>query len=455
MMASLAAATDVAAIGRDFRHRASVIILAAGTTAALYAVQRAAWPRQQLPHGALMLSWAWASLLWVTAALPAACELAGLLMYRHPRNLEDVRPVPYFVCFRIVSRGINKDALRETIYRTRAAMQRTPLFRYAIEVVIDTSPDGLPAPARDLRYLVVPAGYRTPNGSRYKARALEYASQVAPLADRAWLVHSDEETVPTRSGIQGIARMIAEEEESGNLRIGQGAITYHRNWRERPILTLADVIRTGDDLGRFYLAMRTGIPLFGLHGSFIVVRNDVEQRVGFDLGPAGSVTEDAWWGCMQMAAGSRCRWVDGYFEEQAVQKVSDFLKQRRRWFCGLVRTVVHAPARFRYRALIGACTLAWALTPLAWVYTVAHFALGGYIPPEVRALANASFAVYVAATVTGLRVNLDEHGVRHPVRRAGWYLLWPVLMPAFSAMEAASIGYAIFRPSVGFHIVAK
>ncbi len=166
----------------------------------------------------------------------------------------------------------------------------------------DTSHDGLPAPAADLVYLRVPASYRTPGGTRNKARALEYALHHSKLPDDAWIVHLDEETQPTPSGIRGIARMIAEEEHLGRPRIGQGTIVYHRDWEDHPFFTLSDCIRTGSDLGRLYLSMRAGIPLFGLHGSYIVVRNDVEKQVGFDVGEVGSITEDqgSW-------AASRCR----------------------------------------------------------------------------------------------------------------------------------------------------
>lgn len=101
---------------------------------------------------------------------------------------------------------------------------------------------------------------------------------------------------------------------------------------------LADAIRTGSDLGRLYTAMRMGAPIFGMHGSFIVVRNDAEQSMGFDVGPVGSLTEDAWWGTLAMDAGYRCRWVEGHLSEQCTHSIRDFMKQRRRWFNGMHRT---------------------------------------------------------------------------------------------------------------------
>lgn len=443
------------AVMSDMGHRLSVAVTVSLVMVLLYVVEQRLWPHQGVIRTPLRHVWSLSSVLWLSATVPALFELAGLFLYQHARGLHRVQPVEQVVCWRIVSRGLNVDALTATINRVRHEMAVTPLFLYRIEVVIDTSYRGLPPPGRDLHYIIVPKGYQTANGTKAKARALNYALLVSPIPDTAWIVHLDEETHPTPSGIAGIARAIAEEDASGRLRIGQGTITYHRNWSEHPLLTLSDCIRTGSDLGRLYLSMKIGVPLFGLHGSFIVVRNDVEKSVGFDLGPGGSLTEDAWWGCLQMQQGRRCRWVDGYLEEQSTQQVRDFMKQRRRWFNGLVVTALRAPTKLRYRGVLGVTMLAWALSPLAWVYTVAHFTMGGPVPAEVRLLANLSLGIYVATTFVGLRVNLTEHGVTNIFRRVGWYALWVVMLPAFSFMEATGVAYGIVKPSMKFHVVRK
>lgn len=258
-----------------------------------------------------------------------------------------------------------------------------------------------------------------------------------------------------RSGISGIARAIAEEEASGRLRIGQGAIVYHRNWKRHPFLTLADMPRTGDDLGRFYLAYRSGITLFGMHGSFIVVRNDVEKSVGFDFGPAGSITEDAYWALCAMQQGYRSRWVDGFLEEQSTQGIMDFLKQRRRWFQGIVKVCVLAPVKLRWRATFGISTMLWALAPLGMAYTLGHLIVGGGVSPAVKMLADVALAGCVTIQFVGLRVNLTEHGITSHARRCMWYLLSLASIPLAALMEAASVGYALVRPASGFHVVSK
>jgi egghead protein (zeste-white 4 protein) len=264
------------------------------------------------------------------------------------------------VCFRIVSRGQNAAVLAETVDNIRHQMARHRLFPYRIEVVTDLRVD-LPS-GDDLFALVVPATFRPRRGARFKARALEYARRKSRLPRNAWILHLDEESRITPSLIAGIRSAVLEEEESGRHRIGQGAILYHRNLRRNPILTLADSLRTGDDLGRFHLQHRLGLTLFGLHGSFILVRNSIEQQSSFDVGAAGSITEDAWWALVQMDRGRRCRWVDGYVVEQSPETIRDFIKQRRRWYVGLVKCVLKAPTRLRYRIPLGITLFLWSVS---------------------------------------------------------------------------------------------
>jgi beta-1,4-mannosyltransferase len=436
-------------------HRLATTGFIIAAITALYVIEEILWPSSKTPSGLLQTIWCWSSVIWVVAFIPAVVEVIGLYLWRAPA----APPVTITnqVCWRIVSRGINAEALYKTIIACRREMARTPLFPYTIEVVIDTNPPGqdMPPAAPDLRYIIVPANYATPNGSVAKARALNYALWHSPLSDDTWLVHMDEESWPTTSSITGIAAAIREEEASGKLRVGQGTITYHRAWEQHPFFTLADCIRTGSDKGRLYLSMKLGIPFFGLHGSFIVVRNDVEKSEGFDLGPIGSLTEDAWWGAVASSHGIRCRWVEGHVEEQCTHQVSDFVKQRRRWFNGLARTSIAAPVPFRWRAALFMSMLAWASAPFAMVYTVTHAVDGGYISPWIRAFANFALAVYIATTLVGLLLNMKDHGISKYSQKIRWILTWIVCLPVFSILEAIAVAFAIICPVETFQVVRK
>jgi beta-1,4-mannosyltransferase len=436
-------------------HRLRVVVYITVGVLVLYALQAWLWPVSRSPHTAIEEVWSWGSLLWLGAVLPGGLGLAGMLKFRHPKQFKEVKPIDKLVAWRIVSRGTNTAALTATIRRCQAEMSKTPLFPYVIEVVTDARDVDLPPPNQDLRYLAVPSEYRTPNGSLYKARALQYAVEHSPLHGDAWIVHLDEETQPTASGIKGICAMIREEEASGAPRIGQGALLYHRKWREHPVLTLADNVRTGDDFARFHFQHKLGVTIFGLHGSYIVVRNDVEKSIGFDFGPKGSITEDAFWALVAMERGYRCRWVDGYLEEQSTESIADFVRQRRRWFQGLVKVSIHAPVKLRWRFCLGLNTFLWSLAPFASLYTVGHLFYGFSHEWWIRFLANDSFSAFTTLYLIGLVANLREHGVNSLWKRAGWTLAQIVLLPLFNLMEGMGVLAAIFRPVSGFHVVKK
>jgi egghead protein (zeste-white 4 protein) len=392
------------------------------------------------------------SYVWVVLAVPVLLNVVGALTFRNANTKQSHdMPLGSEVCFRIVTRGTNVEAVLKTARAVQAAMAHTPLFPYSVEIVTDNA---LPT-VDGVRTILVPKHYRTGTGSRFKARALEYALEVSPIANTAWLFHLDEETHITPSVIRGIHSAVAEEEHSGELRIGQGVVLYHRDLDEHPFLTLADSVRTGDDLGRFRLQHLFGQSAFGMHGSFILVRNDVEMDVGFDIGPAGSVTEDAWWSLVEMAQGHRSRWVDGYCLEQSTQSVMDFLKQRRRWFVGLCLVCLHAPARLGHRITLVSSIILWGIGWLGWwSVSIAAIVVNARIPWTVLLIGTASLAAYSALYLLGLELNLDQRGLPW-YRRLPWHIAQFMLLPVYSLLESSAVLYGAIRPNFDFHIVKK
>jgi egghead protein (zeste-white 4 protein) len=363
--------------------------------------------------------------------------------------------VPYvqnLVCFRYVSRGTNVETLKGAVQTVRTHMERFPLFPYIVEAVVE-NPVGFDDP--DVIEIIVPKDYETPNGTLFKARGLHYAMENSTLSDDTWIFHCDEESQVTESLILGIAQAVAEEERSGEHRIGQGCVLYYRTLDDHPVLTLADSIRTGDDLGRWNLQNRVfGLPLLGMHGSFILVRNSVEKEIGFDHGAESSVTEDAWWALCAAEVGYRTRWVDGFLTEQAPERVKDFVKQRRRWITGLARVAIYAPVRFTYRLPLLASMLAWTLGPLALLWTVADAVLGVPAPKPAQILGDLGFACFTTIYVMGLRMNLRSSR-RGPLKSGLLYLGQVLLMPLFALLEVSGAAYAIVKPQLDFHVIQK
>jgi egghead protein (zeste-white 4 protein) len=436
-----------------FRIQAASLVT--GIFLALLYLHLAVLPRGISGSGFLVDVYAWSSLLWVTPLVFTAASVVGLLIYR-TRNGVDLTldPIATPVVFRIVSRGFDRATIWKTIESVRASLATHTLFPYWIEVVTDSAAIALPW-SDDLRAIGVPRDYRTPHGSLYKARALHYALEFSTLPDHGWIVHLDEETCVTPSFIVGIRRAVEEEERSGRHRTGAGIILYHHSLDSHPFMTLAESTRSGDDSGRYQLVQRLGFPIFGLHGSGILIRNSVEKAIGFDFGPGGSITEDAYLALFQMERGYRARWVDGYVVEQAAFTLSDYLRQRRRWFVGITKTAMHAPVAFRYRAPMLVAMLAWALSWASVSYTYSSLIAGSRAPTLVVLLSDFVLATYVALSLIGLKLNLDGYGPIPLRRRVALYVAQLVCTPLFSIMEGAAVFYGLVRPDQKFHVVRK
>ncbi len=444
----------------DVGARAIRLALFAASVAFILSLRAWVFPTGTVPqtwwqHLLQLCSW-----LWV-AALPAVVPgLVGIFLPSWRFEMADDAPVPQLVCFRVVSRGRNAAALADTVGSIRAAVAARPLFPYCIEVVTDEAV-ALPA-GPDLTAHVVPVDYRTPRGSLYKARALHYVSERSTVPDSAWVFHCDEESQVTAGLVGGIRDAVAEEEGRARMgrtpRIGQGCILYWRNLGKHPVLTLADSLRTGDDVTRFYTQFRTGALFCGMHGSFILVRADIERSVSFDVGPEGSVTEDAWWAFEQASQGRAFRWVDGFLVEQSPEHWKDFVKQRRRWYCGLWKVCLYAPAPGLTRAALMSFLVAWVASALGGLYTVVNLVTGIETPPVPAALGAVALGWYLHTYLLGLWLNLrGMPDALRPARarQAGLYVLQVVLMPVHGLLEAAGVLYGLFRPERGFHVVQK
>lgn len=444
-------------------HRLFIVAWVVGSMVAIYYLQLAIWSPDRVSEwaGTWIASPYWGFLLIIS--LPSAVlSLVGAMWFRFDPDLDSVPRTQVPVVFRIVSRGVNKECLLETIRFCQAEMRQNSFFPYLVEIVTDA--DVFEAPDEpDVLQLKVPPDYHTPNGTLFKARALHYACEHSRVPPHTWVVHLDEETRPTSSAIKGIARMVADCERSGDTtRIGQGCILYHRAWERHTFLTLADTRRTGDDFGHFFLQHRVGRTMFGLHGAFIVCRQDAEAAIGFDIGPAGSITEDAWWVLLAMDKGYRTCWVEGFLDEQATQSIMDFLKQRRRWNYGLIKVALLNPAPVKYRLSLAWFILSWItvpfLLPVQLAYTISLIVLNLPIPLYFRIPTTFIFSMQFYVYLVGFVINMREHKLKW-WKFPFWALIQILLVPVFLLMEIASVFISFFAGFTtngkGFHVVQK
>lgn len=349
-----------------------------------------------------------------------------------------------------VSRGNNEIALQRAIAATKLVLE-TAGVNYRIEAITD-----MPVNVGADDYYLVPKEYHTPNGAKYKARALHYAAEKRPADQHTWILHLDEESVITEELVHGIDKFLRSTNKLAV--IGQGEIKYNaHNYGKNLLITSVDSIRTGDDLGRFRTQYRLfGKPLFGMHGSFFLVNSLLERKIGFDLGGKGSITEDAYFALVCADKGVKFKWVQGYIREQSPFTIIELLKQRRRWITGLRLLMWDRTISARQRVFLGFNMLLWRLAWVGPIVTIANFLLGGSaIPAWAELTAGLTSGMVASVYMVGAYRNITNVEI-HPLKKLIIWVASGVLMPISCAIEGVAVLYSIIAPVKNtFEVVDK
>jgi hypothetical protein len=270
----------------------------------------------------------WLGFLVIMAAPPALIELTTQIYQSQPvqeptldlqEQLEEEEKekkekregLPKMKIFwRYVTRGNNPNLVKENLLHTIDVLNNSPLpgDRWAVEVVTDKRMHGITnePDLKDVVQIVVPDEYACPNGAKYKARALHFATcnvgdRKALPHDYDWIVHLDEETRVDLHTIASVFEFCHGEHtrtKAGAVHfpnMAQGVIVYNcfAHVIENPLTALADTGRVGGDYGKFLFCSKIADrPLIGMHGSFVVASQGLEREVGLDFGITGSITED-------------------------------------------------------------------------------------------------------------------------------------------------------------------
>ena len=447
---------------RNLVFRLGVIALMAIIFLAIRYVKGVVWPQGGHPANNLFDHViAWSAVTWSLMLPWAIADVSGWLLFRrHTKATEETRAASrsttmrFPVVFRIVTRGDQPETVIATTHSVLDSMRWRPSFPFQVEVVSDVPIEGLPD-HEAVHTIVVPDDFETSNGATHKARALHYAISASPIADDGWILHLDEESHVTEELIVGIREAVTEEERSGKHRIGQGLITYHRDLASNKVFSMADSIRVGDDLGRFHLQYRLHQILFGMHGSFLLVRSSVERQVGFDFPPEACTTEDTTWALRQMGEGNRFRWVEGTVIEQSPANLNDFIHQRRRWFTGMWWAARKTPVPVKYRRSLWFAMFLWTVGWTGFAYSLLHIFSGVAVPHGLAIVGDAIFAVFVTNYLLGLWVSLSMQEGLRALRHPGYFVLQAAMIPIFTVLEASSVVYSLISPERRFHVVDK
>ncbi len=419
-----------------------------------------------------------AIILWVgwfffsEAARPDPLHVSAPVIFPPRRGLLAFAPPrPVRLVFRFVTRGDNIDILRDSVLAVHQAFGRyqQAIGPYGIEIISECPISLNLGTDSRTRIYVVPPTYATQHRSRFKARALTYLQEQVQPRHEDWYIYLDEESLVNEHMLAGVYRFIwrsieaeqraqqAGKESQPARLIGQGAILYQGgNWFFRG----ADALRTADDLGRFRLQYALGVPMFGVHGSYIVVRGIHDKQLSFDVGAANSITEDAAWALRAWSQGYRFAWVRGYLHEQPPQKAQDFVRQRSRWLSGIRAVLRDRQTPLRYRLCLGLFTLLWQLAFLPFLIAVVALFIHASPFYWIRLPADFAWATFTLAYLQGIDI---QSRYPHPFLKKGAFELqwkravsWLLVLCSiwYALLEAVGVLYS-FKPKQGFFVIQK
>lgn len=304
-------------------------------------------------------------------------------------DIRDLQDIPY-IKVQITTRGQvgSTEVIQRGIRNITLLCQGDPalyLPRVSIEVITES-----PEQQAQLRYefapftrltgavVILSADYETPRGTKLKARALHYMVELRRAGfnrkpGRTFIVHYDEESVMEPGEFRKLIRYLA----TTNKKLTEGPIYYPLEYADTTILCQA--MEANRPMGCFECreVMENGTPLH-LHGSNLVVEEELENEIGWDIGTLDGqpfIAEDYVFGVLAyLKAGPQIfGWHGCVMLEQPPFSFKSAFKQRYRWIVGVLQgmTMMQRMPEFRQLPRRTRWHLIWGTR-----YRILTFALG-------------------------------------------------------------------------------
>jgi Glycoside Hydrolase Family 113/Glycosyl transferase family group 2 len=226
--------------------------------------------------------------------------------------------------------------------------------------------------------LLVPGEYETPNKTKLKARSLHYMVELRQRGfnrtrGRTYIVHYDEESVMEPDELRKLIHYLATSPKP----LSEGPIYYPLEYSDAQMICRATEANRPVGCFECQSVMERGIPLH-LHGSNLVVEEDLEDALGWDIGTLDGqplVAEDFVFGVQAyLRQGPQIfGWHGSIMLEQPPFSLRSALKQRYRWVTGVLQGITLTQRRPEFYRLSGSrrFQLVWATR-----FRILTFALG-------------------------------------------------------------------------------
>lgn len=291
------------------------------------------------------------------------------------------------------------------------------------------------------RVLLVPRSFRTPKGTLYKARALEYSRLVRAkeglgTADRR-VLFLDDDSLPSAAYVRAAFW--------ADVDIAHGSITIRRSAKGRLIPHVADHYRTTDCVGTCPRYCAEG-DVRVVHGEGLVCLGSVEQAIGWDWGQGrfGNKAEDLLFGRRACLLGYRYGYIPETLYIASPFTIRELFLQRRRWLWNVLSAWRDLDPLYRWFTLgrLGSGFIGLLAAFLLFYIPLSGTTLPLWLTIATLATTAAYFGYfgYGAWRNTGRRVEVVKAVL----------LAWPA-----SLCEAGILIASVVRPPKGFAVVRK
>ena len=358
-----------------------------------------------------------------------------------------------------------------------AAAQPWLAPRMSVEVITESAEEADHLPRHfasaniPVAALCLPAGYRTPNGTGLKARAMHYMVERRlagwnAVAGRSFIVHLDEETLVTEDHLLVLVDYLSDNPAP----VSQGPILYPLEWDKAPWMC-----RAMESLRPFGCSecarVMSNPPPPHLHGSNLVVDEAVENEIGWDFGTIDGqpyIAEDLLFGlrAYSILGKEGFGWHGATMLEQPPLSVYWAIQQRLRWVLGALQgwramgqredlRSIPAPQRRKLRVAVGFRVGTYALG-----FPIGFAGLFFFLHPAIRQAALSSplgvwrafillaGAGWVASYQIGLARNLRYQQLSR-LNRLRQHLTILLLTPISGLFETAGPFIALTRWLIG------
>jgi len=275
-------------------------------------------------------------------------------MYKPKRGREKAENVEVVIVS--IANSKVKKALFECIAHTKKTLN-VPIW-----ILVDEGSELIPE-LIGLNLVIVPKDYRRDLVG--KGRAMNFFIETK-VEGRKWYTFVDDDNLVHDDGF---LFEIPGYDEKGY--VAMNPVLYPRRGKS-DISYVMDSIRYFDDL--FIFRFFTGLlktPLIGLHGELLTVKGEVLKEIGYDN---RSLTEDFRFASELVRRGYKTWQSSTKVCIKSPNSVKDFLKQRGRWFKGIMDDWKYCPVTMKIvvasRLVMGALGIfgSWAFLPLWFMW---------------------------------------------------------------------------------------